>query len=52
MAQEIHAPVSAITSTAATVRELGRLFVPLAIAAAVTGGGLLGFFAVVTAVVL
>ncbi len=50
MEQDVRAPAN--TATVSTVQRLGRLLVPLAIAAAVTGGGLLVFFAVVTAVVL
>lgn len=52
MEQDIRVPANSVTSTIETVRTLGRVFLPLAIAAAITGGGLLVFFALVTAVVL
>ncbi|SER53993.1 hypothetical protein [Natrinema salaciae] len=52
MEQNIRRPVNAVTSTVASIQRVGRLILPLAIAAAITGGGVLVFFAAVTAVVL
>jgi len=52
MEQDVRVRTDSITGTVTTVRRLGRLIVPLAIAAAVTGGGLVVFFAAVTGLLL
>ena len=48
MEQDVRAPADAVATTVTTAQRLGRLLVPLGIAAAITGGGLLVFFALVT----
>ncbi|WP_160163623.1 hypothetical protein [Natrinema versiforme] len=50
MQQSIRAPLEAITTTAATVQRAGRLLLPLGLAAASTGVGLLVYFWLVAAV--
>lgn len=52
MEQVLHRPLNAVTSTVTTVQKAGRLLLPLAIAIAITGGGLLVFFALVSALLL
>lgn len=52
MEQDIQVPTNPVTSTVAAVRKAGRILLPLSIAAAITGGGLLVFFALVSAIVL
>ncbi|WP_408959530.1 hypothetical protein [Natrinema sp. 74] len=52
MEQDVRTPVDAVATTVTTAQRLGRLLVPLAIAAAITGGGLLVFFALVAGVLL
>ncbi|MFC6769388.1 hypothetical protein [Natrinema soli] len=50
MVPVIHRPLNAVASTVAMVRNAVRILFPLAIALAITVGGLLVFFALVTAV--
>ncbi|QLK24968.1 hypothetical protein HYG81_12720 [Natrinema zhouii] len=52
MEQVIHRPLSAVMSTVTMVQKAGRLLLPLAVALAITGGGLLVFFALVSALLL
>ncbi|WP_176548122.1 hypothetical protein [Natrinema sp. CBA1119] len=52
MEQVIHRPLNAVASTVPMVQKAGRLLFPLAIALAVTGSGLLVFFALVSALLL
>ncbi|QLG50572.1 hypothetical protein [Natrinema halophilum] len=50
MEQELQVPSNAETPTARTLQTDSRLLLSLAVTAAITGGGLLVFFTVVTAV--
>lgn len=52
MKQALHDPPTAVTAAVSTVQKAGRFLLPFAIVAAITGGGLLVFFALVTAVIM
>ncbi|WP_254528568.1 hypothetical protein [Natrinema gelatinilyticum] len=52
MEQELQGPGNAVESTANTLLTVSRMLLPLAITVTITGGGLLVFFTLVTAVVL
>ncbi|WP_226040417.1 hypothetical protein [Natrinema sp. DC36] len=52
MEQVIHRPLNAVTSTVPIVQKAGRFLLPLTIALAITGSGLLVFFALVFALLL
>ncbi|WP_254522426.1 hypothetical protein [Natrinema caseinilyticum] len=52
MERKLQGPGNAVESTAETLPTVSRILLSLAITATITGGGLLVFFTVVTAVVL
>lgn len=52
MVQDIRVPVNTVTSTVAAARKAGRILLPISIVAAITGGGLLVFFALISMLLL
>ncbi|WP_226481034.1 hypothetical protein [Natrinema amylolyticum] len=50
MERDIHGPANAVTSTRETVQAAARVLLPLTISAAVTAGGVLLFFALVSVI--
>ncbi|GAB7119641.1 hypothetical protein JCM9743_21050 [Natrinema sp. JCM 9743] len=50
MERDVHGPATAVESATETVRTAARVLLPLTVSAAVTAGGALVFFAVITAV--